>query len=324
MVTGGADGQLGGVSVELARALASKLNVPVRLILYENPAHYNESLGKDESDVGLAARDPSTAEYLAFSDVFMEVDNGYVGRLACRLMQAEEVDRSSVKVAVAQGLAPDGFLTRTLKSAEVVRVPGGLVPAHEALAAAPPPFQRRTNPTHRAGWCATASSAWSSRDRISRPGRLTTTVFPARENTYAGCNGCPSATPASRSSMELVYTFREFRPGSSGQFPPPPELTVQLQEIVRAMTDSTRHLLICSCTTPCLLMPARSGAVAAAKRRQRPNSAAPNSIASGRSRQKARRSRSDAPRKLLCSPRRRRKAGEQIRCPCRKLNLAGN
>lgn len=28
MVTGGADGQLGGVSVELARALASKLNVP--------------------------------------------------------------------------------------------------------------------------------------------------------------------------------------------------------------------------------------------------------------------------------------------------------
>jgi len=52
LVTRGADGQLGDVSVELARALASKLNVPVRLILYENPARYNESLGKDESDVG--------------------------------------------------------------------------------------------------------------------------------------------------------------------------------------------------------------------------------------------------------------------------------
>lgn len=34
--------------------------------LYENPAQYNESLGKDEWDVGLAARDLSTAEYLAF------------------------------------------------------------------------------------------------------------------------------------------------------------------------------------------------------------------------------------------------------------------
>ena len=47
LVTRGADGQLGGVSVELARALAGKLDVPVRLIPYENPARYNESLGKD-------------------------------------------------------------------------------------------------------------------------------------------------------------------------------------------------------------------------------------------------------------------------------------
>lgn len=80
LVTRGSDGQLGGVSVELARALAAKLGVPVRLMPYENPARYNESLGKDEWDVGLAARDPSRAEHLAFSEVFMEVDNGYVAR----------------------------------------------------------------------------------------------------------------------------------------------------------------------------------------------------------------------------------------------------
>jgi polar amino acid transport system substrate-binding protein len=35
---------------------------------------------------------------------------------------------------VAQGSAPDGVLTRTLKNAEIVRVPGGLLPAREALA----------------------------------------------------------------------------------------------------------------------------------------------------------------------------------------------
>lgn len=77
LVTRGADGQLGGVSVELARALAAKLGIPVRLMPYENPARYNESLGRDEWDIGLAARDPSRAEHLVFSDVFMEVDNGY-------------------------------------------------------------------------------------------------------------------------------------------------------------------------------------------------------------------------------------------------------
>jgi polar amino acid transport system substrate-binding protein len=135
LVSRGADDQLGGVSVELARALAARLGVPVRLMPYENPARYNESLGKDQWDVGLAARDPSRGEHLAFSDVFMEVDNGYVARPGLILKTADEVDRPGTKVAVAQGSAPDGFLTRTLKNAEIVRVPGGLAPAREILAA---------------------------------------------------------------------------------------------------------------------------------------------------------------------------------------------
>lgn len=135
LVSRAADGQLGGVSVELARALATKLGVPVRLMPYENPARYNESLGKEEWDVGLAARDPSRGEHLAFSDVFMEVDNGYVRRPGVPLKAAEDVDRPGIKVAVAQGSAPDGFLTRTLKNAEIVRVPGGLAPAREVLSA---------------------------------------------------------------------------------------------------------------------------------------------------------------------------------------------
>src|SRR5262252_2074987 len=131
LVTRGADGQLGGVSIELARALAVRLG---RLVPYDNPARYNESLSKNEWDIGLAARDPSRAEYLVFSDVFMEVDNGYVARPGLSLKSADEVDREGIKVAVAQGSAPDGFLTRTLKKAQIVRVPGGLAPAREVLA----------------------------------------------------------------------------------------------------------------------------------------------------------------------------------------------
>jgi hypothetical protein len=126
LVTRGADGELGGVSVELARALAAKLNIPVRLIPYENPARYNESLGKDEWDVALAARDPSRAEYLAFSDVFMEVDNGYVARPGLPLKSAEEVDRPGVKVAVSQGSAPDGFRRVHSRMRKLYAWPAGL------------------------------------------------------------------------------------------------------------------------------------------------------------------------------------------------------
>src|SRR5260370_19025535 len=118
LVARGADGELGGVSVELARALAAKLGVPLRLMAYDNPARYNESLGKGEWDIGLAARDPARGEYLAFSDVFMEVDNGYVARPGAPLKAADEVDRAGIKVGVAQGSAPDGFLARTLMAAD--------------------------------------------------------------------------------------------------------------------------------------------------------------------------------------------------------------
>ena len=134
LVTRGGDGELGGVSVELARALGARLAVRVGLMSYDNPAKYNESLGRDEWDIGIAARDPSRGEYLAFSDVFMEVDNGYVTRPGLPLKTADEVDRAGIKVAVAPGSAPDGFLTRTLKNAQIIRVPGGLAPAREVLA----------------------------------------------------------------------------------------------------------------------------------------------------------------------------------------------
>ena len=133
LVTRRPDGTLGGVSVAVARALAAHLGVPIELKPYDNPARYNESLATDDWDIGLAARDPSRAEHLAFSVTFMEVDNGYVARPGAVPNNAEEVDRPGVKIAVAQGSAPHTVLRRLIKNAEIVPVPGGFEPAREAL-----------------------------------------------------------------------------------------------------------------------------------------------------------------------------------------------
>src|SRR3954454_14812792 len=134
LVTRSPDGTLGGVSVAVARALARHLNVPVELKPYDNPARYNESLATDDWDIGLAARDPARADHLAFSATFMEVDNGYVARPGAAPTSAEEVDRPGVKIAVAQGSAPDTVLRRLIKNAEIIPVPGGFEQAREALA----------------------------------------------------------------------------------------------------------------------------------------------------------------------------------------------
>jgi polar amino acid transport system substrate-binding protein len=134
LVTRSPEGTLGGVSVAVALALAVQLGVPVELKPYDNPARYNESLATDDWDIGLAARDPARADHLAFSETFMEVDNGYVARPGAAPTSAEEVDRAGVKIAVAQGSAPHTVLRRLIKNAEIVPVPGGFEPAREALA----------------------------------------------------------------------------------------------------------------------------------------------------------------------------------------------
>jgi polar amino acid transport system substrate-binding protein len=134
LVTRNSEGQLAGVSVDLANALGAKLGLPVHLVPYENVVRYNQSIGKDEWDVSFTPRDLSRTAQLAFSDPFVEVDDSYVARPGSGLRTPDEVDRPGVKVAVIQGSATDGFLSHTLKHALIVRlVGGGLVSAREAL-----------------------------------------------------------------------------------------------------------------------------------------------------------------------------------------------
>lgn len=134
LVTRNSDGTLGGVSVEVASALATQLALPLELKPYDNPNQYNESLATDDWDIGLAARDQSRAEHLVFSLTFMEVDNGYVARAAAVPTSADDVDRPGVRVAVAKGSAPHSVLQRLIKNAEIVPVPGGFEPARDVLA----------------------------------------------------------------------------------------------------------------------------------------------------------------------------------------------
>jgi polar amino acid transport system substrate-binding protein len=133
LVVRSVDGQLGGVAVEVATALGDRLGFKSRIVPYENQTRYNQSIGKDEWDIAIGARDLSRTGVLAFSSVFMEVDNGFVTRPGLNLSTAADVDRAGIKIAVTQGSVADGFLTRSIKLAAVVRVPGGRADAKEML-----------------------------------------------------------------------------------------------------------------------------------------------------------------------------------------------
>jgi len=126
-------GELRGVTVALGDALAKRLGVPFKSVGYPNPAALVQSFGRNEWDIAFLAFDPARARDVDFSLPYMVVDNTYLVPPASKLESVEAVDRPGLKVAVPERCAPDLFLSRNLKAAQIVRVPGGADAAIEVL-----------------------------------------------------------------------------------------------------------------------------------------------------------------------------------------------
>jgi polar amino acid transport system substrate-binding protein len=132
LMTRNPDGGLSGVAIDLGKFIAESLGVPFEPILYTTAEAYTHSFGKGEWDIGLGARG-AAADLADYGPNFMLVDNLYVAAPGRELADAGQVDRSGVKVAAAKDGAPDRFLSRNLKAAELVRIPAGLEAAIETL-----------------------------------------------------------------------------------------------------------------------------------------------------------------------------------------------
>ena len=126
-------GELRGVTIDLSKALAQRLGVPFEPVAYANPAALVNSFGGNEWDIAFLAFDPARAKDVAFSPPYMEVDNTYLVTATSKVESADAADRSGVTIAVPERSAPDLFLTRNLKSAQILRVPGGAEAAIQAL-----------------------------------------------------------------------------------------------------------------------------------------------------------------------------------------------
>lgn len=126
-------GELRGVTISLGRTLAQRLDVPFEPVGYANPAALVNSFGGNEWDIAFLAFDPARAKDVGFSPPYMEVDNTYLVTENSKVATVDTADRSGVTIAVPERSAPDLFLSRNLKSAQVLRVSGGAEAAIQAL-----------------------------------------------------------------------------------------------------------------------------------------------------------------------------------------------
>jgi polar amino acid transport system substrate-binding protein len=119
-------GTLTGVSVILAQILAKRLHVPLDLIPYTAAGMVFDALDKGAWDVAFLAIEPERATKVDFSPPYVFIDGTYLVRKDSPFQKAVDLDRPGLRVAVARGAAYDLYLSRTLKSAELLRAPNGV------------------------------------------------------------------------------------------------------------------------------------------------------------------------------------------------------
>jgi polar amino acid transport system substrate-binding protein len=112
-----------GVSVEIARALGTRLSQDVTFVVVESARESVETVSSGLADIGFFAFDPMRSNGILFTEPYLEIDGCYMVPMDSSIFDSPEVDRPGVRVVVGAGSAYDLFLSRHLKNAVVVRCP---------------------------------------------------------------------------------------------------------------------------------------------------------------------------------------------------------
>ena len=115
-----------GVSIEIARRLAQRLDLPLDLVAYETAGDVVAAAKNDAWDVGFMAVDPKRAADVQFTAPYVLIEGGYMVRSDSPLIALEQVDRPGIRMTVGERSAYDLFLSRTIEHATILRAPTSL------------------------------------------------------------------------------------------------------------------------------------------------------------------------------------------------------
>ncbi len=115
-----------GVTPELARELARRLNVPCALTAFDGAGKAFEAVKAGTIDIVFLAIEPVRAAEIAFTAPYVLIEGVYLVPKTSSLQTVADVDSAGVRIGVNKNSAYDLFLTRTLKHAKLVRGDDGV------------------------------------------------------------------------------------------------------------------------------------------------------------------------------------------------------
>lgn len=123
-----------GVSVDIARALAEKLSLPIRFRHYDKAGDVSASAGTAEWDVCFLAIDPKRAERIAYSEPYVQIEGAFLVPKARQVTRLSDIDRMRLRIGAVTGSAYELFLSRNGGAGDLIRF-DSFPEATDALAA---------------------------------------------------------------------------------------------------------------------------------------------------------------------------------------------
>jgi polar amino acid transport system substrate-binding protein len=125
LVTGSTpEGDPEGVSPDMARAVAERLGVRLKLVPFKTPGELADAAVDDVWDIGNIGAEPERAKTIAFSPPYVEIEATYLVPTESPIQSIDEVDRDGVRIVVSARSAYELWLSDNIKHAELVMAQG--------------------------------------------------------------------------------------------------------------------------------------------------------------------------------------------------------
>ncbi|APV48720.1 amino acid ABC transporter substrate-binding protein [Betaproteobacteria bacterium GR16-43] len=118
-----ASGKLRGVTVELGKAAAEQLGIPLQIVEYQNSGEITAAAAKGDWDISFMPGDPEREKFIDPGPAFVVYESGYLVRPGSTIRNAAEVDRAGTRVGAVEGTSTSRTVAKALKQATLTLYP---------------------------------------------------------------------------------------------------------------------------------------------------------------------------------------------------------
>jgi polar amino acid transport system substrate-binding protein len=113
-------GEPDGVSPDLAREIARRLGVPLKLVPFPSPDGLVAAAGDNVWDIGNVGAEPQREKLMTFTAAYAEIEATYLVRKEAPFKSCSDVDKKGVSIITRGGSAYGLWLERNIKNANLI------------------------------------------------------------------------------------------------------------------------------------------------------------------------------------------------------------